>query len=99
MMDELYEEYNRKPIGICGTSTGRLGGARMVEALRMSVIELQMAPIRTAVYFSNIQDLFDQNGNIKDGETYSKRLKTFFDELIWYAHALKVAREQNKGKL
>lgn len=35
MLDQLYKEYNRKPVGICGVSSGALGGARMVEQLRL----------------------------------------------------------------
>ncbi|TSC78528.1 MAG: hypothetical protein G01um101433_193 [Parcubacteria group bacterium Gr01-1014_33] len=92
MLDQLYDEYNRKPAAICGTGAG-MGGARMVEALRMSLVEFQMVPIRTAVYFSNIKTLFDENGKIKD-ESYGERLKKLFDELVWYAEALKVAREK-----
>lgn len=94
VLDQLYKEYNRKPIGICGVSSGRLGGARMVEKLRLVAIELQMVPIRSAVYFSNIRELFDETGNIKD-DSYEKRTETFLKELVWYARALKQARENN----
>lgn len=93
MLDQLYKEYNRKPIGICGVSEGGIGGARMVEVLRLSAVELQMVPIRSAVYFSNIHDLFDSEGKIKD-LAFRDRLRKFFDELVWYAQALKKAREQ-----
>ena len=91
MLDQLYEEYNRKPVGICGVSAGGLGGARMVEQLRLVAIELQMVPIREAVYFSNIGDLFDAQGNIKDS-SYEGRIKNFLEELVWYAKALKNVR-------
>ena len=90
MLDQLYKEYNRKPVGICGAAGG-LGGGRMVEVLRTSLIELQMVPIRQAVYFKNVYDLFDATGKIKE-PSYEERLKKFFDELFWYAKALKIAR-------
>lgn len=93
MLDQLYKEYNRKPVAICG-SGGGLGGARMVEVLRIAAIELQMIPIRNAVYFSNIKTLFDESGAIRD-ESYREKLKKLFDELTWYARALKEAREKN----
>lgn len=93
MLDTLYREYARKPVGICGVSAGPTGGARMVEQLRLVVIEFHMAPIREAVYFSNISRLFDANGSLVD-EAYFERAKVFFDELLWYAKALKVAREK-----
>lgn len=94
MLDEIYEEYHRKPAAICGVSGGGIGGARMVEVLRISLIELQMVPIRNAVYFSNVKNLFDQSGKIHEPEVYTGRLKTMFDELVWYAQALKAARRQ-----
>ena len=96
MLDELYDEYNRKPVAICGCGAG-LGGGRMVEQLRLVAIELKMVPVNSAVYFSNIKTLFDENGNINDPAAYSERLKKLFDELMWYTEALKTAREKNEN--
>lgn len=90
-LDMLYEEYARKPMAICGVSMGGLGGARMVEQLRLVSIEFHMVPIREAVYFSGVTNLFDENGNIKD-PLYESRIKTLLEELLWYANALKLAR-------
>lgn len=92
LLDSLYSQYEKKPLGICGVSAGGLGGARMVEQLRLVAIELKMAPIREAIYFSSAQDLFNEDGSLKDA-SYYQRVKTFLDELIWYARALKTARE------
>src|SRR3989344_5946374 len=94
-LDQLYKEYKRKPIGICGVSEGHMGGVRMVEQLRLVSIELQMVPIETAVYFSNVENIFDEKGKFLKEESYRKRLKSFFDELVWYAIALKSAREKS----
>ncbi|MEK7212789.1 MAG: NAD(P)H-dependent oxidoreductase [Patescibacteria group bacterium] len=91
MLDDLYAEFNRKPLGVCGVSAGPLGGARMIQALRLVVVELQMVNLRNAVYFAAVQNIFDDNGNIKD-EAMAGRMKTMFDELMWYAQALKAAR-------
>jgi len=93
MLDMLYEQYARKPVGFCGVSAGRLGGARAIEQLRLISIEFHMMPIREALYFPMVQDLFDDKGNIRN-QSYYDLAKTFLDELIWYAKALKLAREQ-----
>ena len=92
MIDELYDEYKHKPMGLCGTGGG-LGGARAVEMLRIVAIELHMVPLNNAVYFSNIKTLFDENGKIQDA-SYADRLKKLFNELVWYAEVLKAAREK-----
>jgi NAD(P)H-dependent FMN reductase len=88
MIDMLYEQYSRKPVGLCGVSMGGLGGARCVEQLRQVFAELHMVSIREAVYFSGVRQLFDENGAIKD-LSYNDRVKKFLDELIWYSQALK----------
>src|SRR3990167_5465126 len=35
LLDNFYDEYARKPVGLCGVSKGALGGARVVEQLRL----------------------------------------------------------------
>jgi len=91
ILDQGYEEYNRKPVGFCGVSSGKLGGVRAIEQLRLVAIELQMVPIRNAVYFSNVEDIFDIQGNILK-ENYKNKLNSLFEELFWYAKVLKEAR-------
>ncbi len=81
MLDMLYKEYWGKTVGICGVSSGGLGGARAVEQLRLVSIELRMTPIREAIYFSSVEELFDKKGNIKDA-SYLQRSKVFLKELI-----------------
>jgi len=88
MLDMLYKEYANKPLGICGVSAGGLGGARMVEKLRLVSVEFHMIPVREAVYFSNITTLFEDNGEIKD-VSYKDRFKKLLEEVSWYAKKLK----------
>ncbi len=90
-LDTLYDEYARKPLGICGVSSGALGGGRMVEQLRLVAIELKMVPLRNAVYFPNVKTLFGEDGSPTD-PSFAKRLEGFFAELLWYARVLKPAR-------
>jgi len=92
-LDKLRKEYQRKPVSICAVSAGGLGGARMVEQLRLVAIELQMVPIHNAVYFSKVRELFDEKGKIKE-KWYTQRITAVFDELSWYAKALKQAKSK-----
>jgi len=81
-LDEFYEEFNHKPVGICGVSRGKLGGARMVESLRLILIEFMMIPLRNAVYFSNVENFENEK------ESYKDFLKNLFDELKFYLEKL-----------
>jgi NAD(P)H-dependent FMN reductase len=47
-LDYAYKEWANKPVAFVGY--GGVGGARAIEQLRLNAIELQMAPIRTAVH-------------------------------------------------
>jgi len=81
MLDMLYQDYWGKPLGICGVSSGPLGGARVVEQLRLVAVELRMQNMREALYFPMVQDIFEENGQVKDKEAWGRRAKKFFDEL------------------
>ena len=93
MLDMLYKEYARKPVAFCGVSAGPMGGVRAVEQLRLVAIEFYMVPIREVVYFGAVHQLFGEDGAIKDS-SYHSRVQTMLDELVWYAQALKQAREK-----
>tara|TARA_B100000745_G_scaffold264490_1_gene189206 strand:- start:4874 stop:5464 length:591 start_codon:yes stop_codon:yes gene_type:complete len=94
-LDYVYKEWNRKAVGF--VSYGGVSGARSVEQLRQVVVELQMAPIRSAVHFptdkwvpvlmgkSSAEDLFAGSKEHLDG---------FVEDLLWWTKALKIARER-----
>ena len=83
MLDLLFKEYTGKPVGICGVSAGGLGGARVVEQLKLVCVGYNMITIRESLYFSNVQNLFDENGKIKD-ETYTNKVVILLNELALY---------------
>ncbi len=91
MLDMLYLQYFNKPVGFCGVSISPFGGVRVVEQLRLVAAELHMVSIRSALYFSRIQDFFDEKGEPVD-KTCPAQTKIFLDELIWYGDALKTKR-------
>ena len=96
-LDMLFGQYAHKPVGICGVSSGAWGGARMVEQLRQVCLAFHMVPTSEAVYFPKIQELFDENGNFL-GKSQAGQAKRLLAELIWYAEALKDAREGKAEK-
>ena len=80
-------------MGLCGVSSGGIGGARVVEQLREVFGALGMADIKPNVYFSNVDKLFDAAGEIREPR-YGRRVQGFLKELAWWAEALRAARAQ-----
>jgi len=102
-LDVLYYEWNRKPVGF--VAYGSAMGARAVEQLRLVAIELQMMPIRHAIHIPN--DIFfpvlmgQKKGDPSEifqpihQNPLGDPVKRFFDDLLWWARALKNARQQS----
>ncbi len=94
-LDYPYYEWNKKAVGF--VAYGNVGGARAVEQLRQVAIELQMAPIKTAIHIPG--PIFLAVRNQKEGEVSNpfeplhERADMFLNEMIWWSKALKVARE------
>ncbi|MDD5382759.1 MAG: NAD(P)H-dependent oxidoreductase [Candidatus Margulisbacteria bacterium] len=81
MLDLLYKEYANKPVAICGVSAGPLGGARGVQALKLTLLALRLQPILETVYFPNVQELFNEQGEIKD-RAYEQRVLGMVEGLV-----------------
>ncbi len=92
-LDWVYPEWNNKPVAF--VSYGSVGGARAVEQLRLNAIELQMAPIRTAVHIPGEQYFPVLMGKASAGELFSslsKKAEAMIIQLLWWTRALKNAR-------
>jgi NAD(P)H-dependent FMN reductase len=92
-LDYAYPEWNRKPAAYVGY--GSVGGARAIENLRLISVELQMAPIRTGVHIQGADFMAVWKGgkNIEDLPYLDGNAKDMLDQLVWWANALKAARE------
>ena len=91
-LDTNLEEYVHKAAGICGVSAGPFGGSRVIEHLLPVLRELGLMTIFTDVNFSKVQDVFGEDGALRD-ESYVRRVDKFLDELIWMARVLRHGRE------
>ena len=94
-LDWVYQEWNNKPVAF--VSYGSVGGARAVEQLRLNAIELQMAPIRTAVHIPGEQFFPVLFGKADPNEMFAKLTGAANDmitQLLWWTRALKSARRQ-----
>ena len=92
--DSVYREWNNKPIGF--VSWGSVGGARSVEQMRLVAVELQMAPIRNAIHIPSPWNRMKEDGSATDDAfaDVEDKVDGLFEQLLWWAHALKGAREK-----
>lgn len=93
-LDSAYHEWNRKPIAFVGY--GGAGGVRAIEHLRGVAIELQMAPIKAEVNIAMEPyiGILMQGKTLDDYDHLVKGRTTLFDQMAWWANALKDARER-----
>jgi NAD(P)H-dependent FMN reductase len=96
MLDSELKNYIHKPVAFAGVSDGIFGGARMIEALVNTVRELGLVATFSDVYFPQVQNTFDEQGNLKE-EAVIRRIERAYTELIWMAKALKYGRENLGG--
>ena len=92
-IDWVYPEWNRKAAAF--VSYGAVSGARSVQQLRETAIELQLAPVRSSVHIP-VATLWAhfQGGDVDAGLAEQEgRAGIMIDDLLWWTAALKAARQ------
>src|SRR6266567_4814590 len=90
-IDWVYPEWNRKAAAF--VSYGSAMGARAVQQLRETAIEIQLAPIRTYVHIP-VATLWAhfQGGDVNKGlAELDKSATTIIDHRVWWTAALKAS--------
>lgn len=92
-LDYASTEWNKKPAGFVGY--GSVGGARAIEQLRQISVELQMAPVKSAVHIAWGEFLAVRQGEKKldEIEHLNQAAQALVNDVAWWAKALKKARE------
>ena len=92
--DSALLEWHRKPIAFVGY--GGVGGARAIEHLRGIAVELQMAPIRFEVNIGMepFLGVLTEGKSLNDFAYLANSRMALFDHLVWWANALRAAREE-----
>src|SRR5204863_8661503 len=92
-IDWVYPEWNRKAAAF--VSYGSAMGARGVQQLRLTAIELQLAPVRSSVHIP-VATLWAhfRGGDVDKGlAELERQAQTMIDDLLWWTTALKTARK------
>ncbi len=91
-IDWVYPEWNRKAAAF--VSYGSALGARSVQQLRETAIELQLAPIRSSVHIPLATLMAHYKGGDVDAglAELEAPARKMLDDLLWWTAALKTAR-------
>jgi len=87
-----------KPIGICTVSSGGFGGLNCLTQLQLVCLALGGLPIPDKLPVSNVQELFDEMGNLRNS-TFKAKLESFIKELVWYTKAMINQKQSSRSLL
>jgi NAD(P)H-dependent FMN reductase len=98
-LDQIFPEFNRKPIAFAGY--GNSGGARAIEQLRLVAVELEMAPLRHAIHIlpalmvpaMGSTDPFD----VELFASLDDKLDLAAADLAWWSTALAAGRNSERS--
>jgi NAD(P)H-dependent FMN reductase len=91
-LDYLYEEWGRKPAAFIGY--GPSGGIRGIEQLKLVLIELNVAPLSSALHLYKVHEKIE-NGRFQGDEREAANLHRVLDELLWWSKTLRAGRQYN----
>ncbi len=100
-LDQAYNGWGRKPFSAFGY--GGVGAARAVEHLRGIGVELQMAPVKSAVHLGGGEFIavhpMEQNAPMDAvAATLAPSVTAMFDDLVWWSRALSPARAADQAR-
>ncbi len=90
VIDLLYDEWHRKPVAISTVSDGNYGGSQVIMSLQFTLWKMRAWTVPARFPVPNVDENFDEQGNITGRPSVEKRAKSFIDELIWCIEAGKL---------
>ena len=82
VIDLLYKEWDRKPVGIATVSDGIFGGSQVITSLQFVLWKMKARVITERFLVPNVVKNFDEKGHPFDKEATDKRASVFIKELI-----------------
>jgi NAD(P)H-dependent FMN reductase len=92
LIDWHGEQWRAKPVAFVSYG-GMSGGLRAVEHLRAVFAETHSVTVRDTISFHGAWSRFDADGRPRDAEACEAAAKGLLDQLTWWAHALRAARQ------
>jgi NAD(P)H-dependent FMN reductase len=86
-IDLLYDQWHRKPVAISTVSDGNFGGTQVIISLQFILWKIRAWTVPAMFPVPNVQDAFDEEGNMSDNPAMAKRAANFINELLWCIEA------------
>ena len=87
VVDLLYDDWHRKPIGLATVSNGAFGGSQVLTSLQFSLWKIRAWVVPAMFPVPKAQEAFDEAGNARDKAQTEKRAKGFMEEMLWCIQA------------
>jgi NAD(P)H-dependent FMN reductase len=91
-IDLAGHEWHRKPVAFVSYG-GISGGLRAVEHLRGVFAEVHAVTMRDVVSLHQVWPMFDEAGRMNEYPATFAAVTTMLDHMVWWAQALRTARE------
>lgn len=93
---ESPKHYARRAAMLVGVSSGSFGGARVITSIQPIISELGLVHTNKPLFITKAETLFDESGEIAADrkEALAAPLEGALDELLWFARALKDAKNR-----
>ncbi len=93
VLDGAYDEYEKKPVGFVGVSSGPFGGIRAVEQLRQVCTELGMVGVHEQMLFGFADKAVSADGVLLEpGAAQQARMETFGKAFLTWVERLNEIR-------
>lgn len=87
VIDLLYAEWKRKPIGIATVSAGAFAGSQVITSLQFALWKIGALVVPAMFPVATIEKTFNEDGQPSDKEAIDKKAKAFVAELTWWIEA------------
>jgi len=94
-IDHYWKEFQRKPMGVVATGSGRFGGINASTEMQLLILSLGAFPMPYKLLVPYIQKIFDEDGEPNE-EFLVKNTQRFVEEFLWFASALIQAKEREE---
>lgn len=87
VVDLLYEEWYRKPIGLVTVSAGPFGGTQVMVSLQFTLWKIRAWVVPAMFPVVKVERTYQEDGTPTDKAASEKHAKRFLDELLWCIEA------------